>query len=36
MKPNNVDDEIRLEKVIKNTFSALDQLADLFNEVRKG
>ncbi len=35
-KPDNNDDKIRLEKVVRNTFSALDQLADLFNEVRKG
>lgn len=26
----------RMEKVLKNTFAALDQLTDLFTEIRKG
>jgi hypothetical protein len=29
-------DKTRLEMVLKNTFSALDQLTDLFTEIRKG
>ncbi len=31
----SIQEGVRLEKVLQNTFAALDQLTDLFNEIRR-